>query len=183
MSQITHFYFLRHGQTQAHIDKLICGGGWDIELTEDGLFSAQKAANLHKYELADVQRIVSSPMKRTEQTARFFSEILNLKVEYDLTIAEWSLGEWDRLPYSEVQDLFEGQNNPPGGEPRQVFRDRVEMALENILRSGKIPLIVSHGAVWDAVARTLSLTDTHIPSCVPVKVSFGDACNKLIFPA
>ena len=93
MSQITHFYFLRHGQTLAHIDKLICGGGWDIELTEEGLFAAQKAANLHKDILAGVQRIVSSPLKRTEQTARFFSEILNLKVEYDPTIAEWSLGE------------------------------------------------------------------------------------------
>jgi broad specificity phosphatase PhoE len=93
MIQITHFYFIRHGQTQAHIDKLICGGSWNIELTEEGLLAARKAANLHKDKLADVQRIVSSPLKRTEQTARFFSEVLNIKVEHDPTIAEWSLGE------------------------------------------------------------------------------------------
>jgi broad specificity phosphatase PhoE len=72
---------------------LICGGSWNIELTEEGLLAARKAANLHKDKLADVQRIVSSPLKRTEQTARFFSEVLNIKVEHDPTIAEWSLGE------------------------------------------------------------------------------------------
>jgi hypothetical protein len=48
MSQIRPFYFLRYGQAQDHINKLISGGGCDVELTEEGLLAGQKAANLNK---------------------------------------------------------------------------------------------------------------------------------------
>ena len=173
MSPIRYFYFVRHGQTSAHIDKLICGGGWDIPLTDEGLFHAQTAAEQCKDRMSDIVRIVSSPLKRTAQTAACFSEKLGVNVEYDEAIAEWELGDWDRVPYSNVPDLFEGKNDPPNGESRQVFRDRIAVALADILSVNKIPLIVSHSAVWDAIARGLQLSETHIPTCNPVRVSYG----------
>lgn len=174
-----YFYFLRHGQTKAHVEKLICGGGWDLELTEEGLSLAKEAAAQYRDKLADVEKIVCSPLKRTAQTAAFFSEALGLPVEYNSAIAEWLLGEWDRVPYSIVPNLFERHDNPPQGETRLAFRSRVATALEGILREGKVPLLVSHGAVWDGIARNLRLSDTHIPTCLPVKVSLNNEGNDV----
>lgn len=174
-----HFYFVRHGQTSAHIDKLICGGGWDIPMTAEGLFHAQTAAEQCQDRIADIERIVSSPLRRIAQTAACFSEKLGIKVEYNSLIAEWAMGDWDRVPYTEVPDLFEGRNDPPNGESRRMFRDRIEAALADILSVNKIPLIVSHSAVWDAIARGLQLSETHIPTCNPARVSYGGIRNTV----
>lgn len=65
------FYFVRHGITQANLQKLWCGGDWDIELHPDGESQAKSLSERLLEIEPHVDRIFSSPMVRAQQTMQF----------------------------------------------------------------------------------------------------------------
>ncbi len=71
------FYFIRHGQTDANAQGLMCGGDWDISLNEVGLSQAAGLSNKILQVTPAIEELRVSPMLRTKQTAENLNSILN----------------------------------------------------------------------------------------------------------
>ena len=151
----TTLVLLRHGITASTVDRLFCGSrGSDPGLTPEGREQAERAAELvaRRY---DVTHVVSSPLRRTRETADVAAGRLGLDVELDDDLAELAFGEWDGRTIEDVRERwpdelaswFADENaSPPGGESLAALRVRVGRALERLLAThpGATVLVVSH---------------------------------------
>lgn len=151
----TTIILLRHGVTESTDRKLFCGsGGADPGLTSIGEGQAQRAAAwITKHGGADA--LVSSPLRRTQETAGFVSRELGLDVELEPGIAEAAFGDWDGLSFTEVMERWPGELEqwlsstavaPPGGEPFDSVQERVTAARDRLVDAyaGKTIVAVSH---------------------------------------
>jgi probable phosphoglycerate mutase len=145
----------RHGATALSLEKRFSGrGGFDAPLAPLGERQAQALAE----ELAlrePFDRIISSPLLRTRQTAHFVANRLGLPVEVEDGFAECGFGDWDGLTFSEVKNRWPNHLEewlastsvaPPGGESFEQCHDRVERARHAVVKrcAGERVLIVAH---------------------------------------
>jgi ribonuclease H / adenosylcobalamin/alpha-ribazole phosphatase len=164
---------LRHGETPLSIEKRFSGRG-DAALTERG--QAQAAAAAQRLADREIEVIISSPLRRTQQTAAAVAEVLGLEVTVDDGFAETDFGSWEGLTFGEVGKdspqalrrwLDDPTVAPPGGESLAATAARVAAARARVIAAypGKSVLVVSHvtpikvmlrdamGAPMDAVYR------------------------------
>jgi len=165
---LQEFYFVRHGQTDANLQGIMCGGMWDLELNQTGLTQAQVAAQRFKEKVKDLQRICVSPLKRAQQTAGYFSELYaHLPLEKIEELREWKIGSWEKALFESIKDDFLGTGEPEGGETRKQFRGRVHSALKICQTKPGPFLMVSHGGVGLALQEILGLAAAKVENCVP----------------
>jgi len=152
----TTVVLLRHGVTQHTLDKRFCGpGGLDPVLVEEGRQQAARSAAALEA-VADVETIITSPMRRTRDTADEVARVLGLPVQVDDGFREASFGAWDAQTFADVRrdwpdelDRWLGEPNfapPGGGEAITAVQVRVEEALQRVLTTypGQTVVIVSH---------------------------------------
>jgi len=130
----------------------------------------------------DIDRIVSSPLLRTQQTAGIVAEALECDVEVIDGFAECAFGEWDGFTFAEVRDrwpveleewLASTSVAPPGGESFETCQARVRRAREHVVAQypGERVLVVAHVTpikvmVAHAVGASLdSLYRMELPPC------------------
>jgi probable phosphoglycerate mutase len=144
---------VRHGRTDQNRRGLLLGRA-DPALDDDG--RAQAAAL--GVALPDVLgahapvAVVSSPLRRTMETAAAIAAPLGLEVEIDQRLIEIDYGEWDETPLGdlppEVWAQWRGDPDyrAPGGESLADVQARVgECAAEMLTRAGDGAVIaVSH---------------------------------------
>jgi len=155
---------VRHGRTPLTESKRISGrGGADPELSAAGELDAMRAARAvsrigKEGEFAHLPiptTVVSSPIRRTQQTAKFIANEISAEVFIDEAFAEISFGDWDGLTNSEVLAMYPAEYEawrgsfdlaPPNGESLSNFEHRVRQGLEKLLngRSGEAIVLVSH---------------------------------------
>ncbi len=163
-----HFYFIRHGQTDANLRGLLCGCAWDIDINETGIQQAKQAARIiEKYE--DIRVICSSPLRRTKQTTQIVNEKFNRPIIYITDLREWDLGDWDRVPFEKLKHLFLGDGEPENGEKRAEFQTRVASALEKCRQQTQPILIVSHGGVALAMQTILNINSAKVENGKPYR--------------
>jgi len=145
----------RHGATAMSVDKRFSGlGGSDPALSRLGEEQAMALA-AELVARGGIERIVSSPLQRTMQTAAIASASLNLSVDVDDGLAECNFGEWDGLTFTEVRErwpdeldawLASADVSAPGGESFNDVRARVLAARDRILKdsAGQTVLVVAH---------------------------------------
>ena len=151
----TYTVLARHGATALSLEKRFSGrGGFDAPLAPLGEAQAQALAR----EVAargGIDRIVSSPLLRTRQTARFVADAVGLDVEVEDGFAECSFGEWDGHTFADVRERWPVQLEewlastdvaPPGGESFAACRDRVLAARTRVIErcAGERVLVVAH---------------------------------------
>jgi probable phosphoglycerate mutase len=161
---LTTIVLVRHGRTALTEARKISGGdGDDPELSDVGRADAAAVANaLHQIgsqgpwqRIAPISAIVSSPMKRTMQTAEAIAKSFGLKVTENENLREISFGQWDGLTHDEAQgkDLILWNSwrgswdvSPPGGESLETFDKRISIAREQIVErhAGKTVVVVAH---------------------------------------
>jgi probable phosphoglycerate mutase len=152
----TTIVLLRHGITVHTVDRRFSGvGGDDPGLTDEGWQQARRAAEAIAAD-GDYAAIVSSPLRRTRETASAVAEAIGLPVEIDDGFREAMFGEWDGFTVDEVQERWPGEFErwvgslfdavPPGGEPLTAVRDRVEKSLKRVVAAhpGEKVVVVSH---------------------------------------
>jgi ribonuclease H / adenosylcobalamin/alpha-ribazole phosphatase len=151
----TQFIFLRHGETPHTADKRFSGSGGDNPgLNETGEAQARAAAS-YLSTIGGVDVVVSSPMRRTQQTAGIVAESLGLDVAVADAWQECSFGDWDGYTFAEVQHKWPEALNawmestavaPPGGESFDMCARRVRSARDSVLSSypGRTVVVVSH---------------------------------------
>lgn len=151
----TTLVLLRHGVTESTLRKLFCGsGGSDPGLVAEGEAQAARAAAwIARHH--DVDAIVASPLRRTQETAGFVARETGLPVTLDDGVAEAAFGDWDGHSFAEIMAQWPTELStwlestdvaPPGGESFDEVQDRVRAARDRILAEhpGETVVVVSH---------------------------------------
>jgi probable phosphoglycerate mutase len=144
---------LRHGETALSGERRFAGRG-DIPLTATGREQAAAAA-ARLAARGGLDLIVTSPLKRTQQTAGAVAAATGVPLVVGDAWAETDFGDWEGLTHSEAARgwpeqmaawLNDASAAPPRGESLAATSDRVLAALDSLLASqaGATVLVVSH---------------------------------------
>lgn len=162
---------LRHGQTPMSVAGVFSGRS-DPELTDLGLRQAQCAAEFlaHRRDGGEqIDRIISSPLTRTRQTADAAASALGIGVGVDDNLIETDFGQWEGLTFDEVrrrwpQDhaAWASDTSVPtaGGESMGAVEQRCSSLLADLAsRPGETSgprtvLLVSHVSPIKAILRS-----------------------------
>ncbi|MBV8986667.1 MAG: histidine phosphatase family protein [Acidimicrobiia bacterium] len=123
-------YVVRHGQTAANAAGQLLGRA-DVPLTDLG---HQQATALAAALDGQVERVISSPLRRARDTAAAFG----LPIEVDERWTELDYGVYDELPLGEVpQEMWErwrgdAEYAPPEGESLASVGRRVRAACDDL---------------------------------------------------
>ena len=151
----TTVLLLRHGVTSSTVAKLFCGaGGTDPGLLDEGRDQAARAAGWLARR-GGVDAIVTSPLRRTRETAQVVADQLGLGVAQEDGLAEAAFGRWDGLSFPEVLEKYPAELDawmtstsvaPPGGESFDDVSKRVVSARDRLLAqyAGRTVVAVSH---------------------------------------
>jgi len=152
------FYFVRHGETEWNRSDIFRGRR-DIPLNENGRKQARRAGEALLPE--HVEKIYSSPLRRSAETADLMGEVLHLDSELHPGLIDLNYGLWTGLSISEVARRFPGQveiwkSRPldftfPEGECLKDVQKRTLDALEGLAQKGRVIAVVSHLAVLKAL--------------------------------
>ena len=149
----TTLILLRHGATPLTAEKRFSGLG-DPDLAETG--RAQVAAVARRLAArGGIDAIVSSPLRRTRQTAQAVAEALGLDVHVDDEFREADFGAWDGHTFAEVRDRWPDELAawlastavaPPGGESFDAVAKRIRGAKDALLERfpRRTILVVTH---------------------------------------
>jgi probable phosphoglycerate mutase len=152
----TTLILVRHGETDHTRDKRFSGrGGDDPGLNADGRAQVRAVADWLAPLGEEIDAVVTSPLRRTRETADIIGERLGLPVEVEDGLAEAAFGTWDGLTFRQVQqqypddlDAWLGSMDiaPGGGDSFTDMDLRVRRARDRLLAAhpGKAVLAVSH---------------------------------------
>ncbi len=169
-----NLYLTRHGRTNFN-DLELCNDdpGVDVHLTDSGIVQAEAAAE----ELQEVklERIISSPLPRTRQTAAIINRYHHLKIETHPDIADIRSG-FDGRP---VADYFAAVAHDPlnarvnGGESLLDHKRRVMGFIDWLAQQPEQNiLVVAHEetmrvfiAHYEGGVPDEGLRDLHVGNC------------------
>ncbi|MFG2497351.1 bifunctional RNase H/acid phosphatase [Streptomyces sp. NPDC048441] len=149
------FVLLRHGETALTPQKRFSGsGGSDPSLSDVGREQAERAAAAFAAR-GTIQAIVSSPLKRCQETAQAVAVRLGLDVRIEEGLCETDFGAWEGLTFGEVRERQPEELNawlaspraaPPGGESFTAVARRVSAARDRLVAeyAGRTVLLVTH---------------------------------------
>jgi probable phosphoglycerate mutase len=152
----TTLILVRHGETEHTTGKRFSGrGGSDPGLTSDGGAQVRAVADWLAPLRDDVSAVVSSPLRRTRETADILAERLGHRVVVEDGLAEADFGTWDGLTFAEVQQrhpddleawLGSTQVGPGGGDSFVEMDRRVRRARDRLIAGhpGEALLAVTH---------------------------------------
>ena len=133
---------VRHGRTQANREGRL-QGRIDLPLDEVGERQAVAVADFVRSG-ATIERVISSPLQRAQQTAAAFG----MPVETDERWIELSYGEYEGVPHadvpSEVWNKWFSDRHfvPDGGESLATLDERVREACHDLLVAAREQTIV-----------------------------------------
>jgi probable phosphoglycerate mutase len=153
----TTLILVRHGQTPHTKDKKFSGlGGDDPGLDAEGRAQVRATADWIAALADEIDAVVTSPLRRTRETAEIIAGVLGKEVEVEEGLAEAAFGTWDGLTFAEVRDhhpddleawLGSTDVAPTGGGESFVDVDRrVRRTRDRLLAAhpGQVVLAVSH---------------------------------------
>jgi len=153
----TTFLLVRHGVTDHTNDKRFSGGlaSSNPGLNDEGRAQVRATAEWLAPVAEGIDAIVTSPVRRTRESAEILGEVLGFEVGVEEGLAEMEFGAWDGLTYTEVRDKFPDEvrtwlgnldHAPGGGESFREVEKRVLAGRDRLLEEhdGRTVLVVSH---------------------------------------
>jgi probable phosphoglycerate mutase len=153
----TRLILVRHGRTAHTVDRLFSGHN-DVPLDDEG--EHQAAAIAHRLArrsrgLSEIAAVVSSPLRRTVQTAERIGTALERPVTTLEGLKEVDFGAWEGRSGAEIRAQWPSEFNawitspsgaPPGGESFEQVARRVRQVRDELIRSypGQTVVVVSH---------------------------------------
>jgi broad specificity phosphatase PhoE len=150
---MTRLILCRHGETDWNVEGRYQGQA-DPPLNATGLAQAQDLVDALR--ALGLQVVYSSPLRRALQTARIVAENLQLPLLVEPRLMEIHQGDWQGRLRSEIDarypDIFQRWQTepwtvtPPGGESMVQVQERVNRALDDIVKPnrGRCIGLVSH---------------------------------------
>ncbi len=169
-------FFIRHCKSEAN-SKNILAGQIDYPLSEKGFIDAKHiAANFTKE--FHINRIISSPLLRTLQTAASFSDIFKIKIETDNRLIEQHVGSFSGKTFDELKDNPDYQWDKTkrwdwvpigGGESYKMVAERVKPFLSDMgfLDKKEKILVVTHAVAMRLIKGHLENTLPLYPEALP----------------
>jgi 2,3-bisphosphoglycerate-dependent phosphoglycerate mutase len=160
---VTHFVFIRHGETDWNRQQRF-QGQIDVPLNEAGLLQAQRLGRRLAEEPADV--LVCSDLLRARQTAEPLAAAWGLEPLPMPALREQSFGVLEGLDVPTIKaqhpDLWErwlvhqADFALPGGESIRAFHTRVLDGVRELAAAhpGRTVAVVTHGGVLDMLWRS-----------------------------
>lgn len=156
---------LRHGQTPMSVAGVFSGRS-DPELTELGQSQVTRAAD-YLAQRQDggegIDRIISSPLTRTRQTAEAASRALGLGVGTDDNLIETDFGRWEGMTFSDVHEQWPEEHEAwvrdttvptVGGESMSAVERRSRALIDGLREGdGGTVLLVSHVSPIKSILR------------------------------
>ena len=153
----TTLVLVRHGVTDHTTGRRFSGGlaGTDPALSEEGRAQVGEVARWLST-VSAVDAVLSSPVRRTRESADVIASVLGLPVVEEAGFAEMEFGAWDGLTYAEVGERHGEEleqwvgslDHAPGGtgESFRQVEERVVAALDRTLaeHAGRTVVVVSH---------------------------------------
>jgi broad specificity phosphatase PhoE/ribonuclease HI len=149
----TRLILARHAATE-HSPQLRFSGRNDLPLSAAG---EQQAAALARRvrSLGDIAAVVSSPLRRSWQTAEVIAGALGITPSVNEGLVEADFGEWEGLTFTEVRERWPDElavwlttpdGAPPKGESFGEVTRRVRRARDELIAShpGATVIAVSH---------------------------------------
>ena len=134
---------VRHGRTVSNAAGLLLGRA-DPDLDELGIDQARRLGAALGHEAGPaVDRIVTSPLARTRQTAAAVAAATGAAVTVDERFVELDYGEWDQRPLADVAaDEWAAWRAdvafaPPGGESLAELGRRVRSGLDDLAEEAR----------------------------------------------
>jgi ribonuclease H / adenosylcobalamin/alpha-ribazole phosphatase len=155
LGEPTRLLLLRHGATSYSQEKRFSGsGGQDLSLDEVGVAQAHAAAEWLRGH-GGVHALVTSPLARTQETARHAGEVLGLEPQVVDGLRETSFGDWDGHTFAEVREKWPTEVDawlassavaPPGGESFDAVARRVRRTRDRLISAhpGQTVVAVTH---------------------------------------
>ena len=153
----TTLVLVRHGVTPHTVEKRFSGGlaSANPGLSDEGRAQVRATAEWLAPIAERVAAVVSSPVRRTLESAEIVAEVLGQKVAVEPGFAEMEFGAWDGLTFTEVAerhrddlDAWLGSLDVAagGGESFRVVEERVLAGLQRVLDAyaGGTVVVVSH---------------------------------------
>lgn len=154
---VTTLVLVRHGATAYTADKRFSGGlaGTDPGLTDEGRAQVREVAAWLAPLGEAVDVVVTSPVRRTRESAEIVAERLGLEWAVEPGFAEMEFGAWDGLTFAEVREqrpdeleawLGSLDVTAGGGESFTQVGARVLDGLARLLdqHTGETVIVVSH---------------------------------------
>ncbi|MGH3361374.1 MAG: bifunctional RNase H/acid phosphatase [Nocardioides sp.] len=154
----TTLVLVRHGVTSHTTDKRFSGGmgGTNPGLSDEGRDQIRSVADWLSPLAERVDAVITSPVRRTRESAEILAEALGHPLEEEPGFAEMEFGAWDGLTFVEVAerhqpdlDAWLGSLDVAPGGSGESFQDvekRVLSGLQRVLdqHGGKTVVVVSH---------------------------------------
>lgn len=171
------FYFIRHGETDYNLQKVVQGGGIDSDLNATGIEQGRKFYEAYKH--ISFHKIYHTGLRRTYQTIQSFDNGRNELISLP-GLNEMGWGDLEGKPFNpENHAIFMEMNNLwaagdvhvrfPGGESPQEVWERAEKAIHEILSEnpeGNV-LICTHGRTLRIILSMLSGAGLHAMNTFP----------------
>ena len=90
-------YVVRHGETDYNVARRICGHA-EAQLTEKGYQQAELVAEKIAKQGIQIDRLLASPLKGAQETARKIAERNQLTIETEPRLIEMNFGIYDGEP-------------------------------------------------------------------------------------
>jgi probable phosphoglycerate mutase len=158
------FYFIRHGETEWNLKRLI-QGHTDIPLNENGINQAKNSIPYLKN--LKIDRLISSPFIRAKHTAEIINQQLKLVIHFEHDLKERNWGVFEGIVYNGILSNLKDEDTPQGAETLTEFKNRVVSSINKILKDDLTPLIVAHGGVFVILATLFGYSNLRAGNCVP----------------
>lgn len=159
-------FFVRHGQSQANLDRVLAGQS-DSPLTELGKQQATEAGREINDLGLKIDLIISSPICRALDTAELTAKAIGYPLEDILqleALKERDAGAFVGQPFASLYQATESQLVKAGAETGQELAVRVRAVNREInSRQEKVILLVGHSGFYKmATVLGQGLTPEHI---------------------
>lgn len=155
---------VRHGQSVGNASGII-QGKTDFKLSGLGRSDVKKLVRGNKELFEEYDSLISSPLKRAEETATIIGNELNKKITLDPLLEEFGAGILEGIKkddanmiypqYYEVWTQRGDLDVIPGAEKGDVLQARVLMYLEKYLNSDTKEIVVSHAGFIRSLINTV----------------------------
>jgi broad specificity phosphatase PhoE len=159
--------FVRHGQSEANVERVISNRGWVHPLTATGIEQAHDlAARLHSL---GASKIFTSPLRRAVETGEILAQSLHVPVEVTDALREYDCGVLEGKSDAESWQLHmqvkhswlvdcEFENRIEGGESYQDIHARFMPFIAGLVDSfskDETVILVGHGGTYQCMLPAL----------------------------
>ena len=151
---MSHFYFVRHGQTVWNVENKICGAT-DSPLTDKGHEQARVTGRILRDKIdhgeIHIDEILTSPLSRAYDTAVEISRIIQVPVQAEPRLTEQNFGKWEGTARNGVEFAKAKENfvdSYGGGESMMRLAQRIYNLIDDIRKEPeKTYLLVAHNGI------------------------------------